>query len=282
MFDRILVPLDGSPRAESVLAHVGRLLRREDAEVLLLRVSEPAYSLARLDSSKLIREDRESATSYLKAAAETLQEQGVRCRVIHKEGGIAESILRAAADLRASLIALSTHGRGGVARWIFGSVAEKILRMASVPVLLLRSFPSGSRGLPLRAQDVPFRRLLVPFDGSKTSAQVIPAAAALAGLFGAEVDVLSVAEGESEAEAREEAEKAVARFEERGAKARALTASGDPALKILDVADEEKADLIAMATHGWTGMTRWMLGSVTEKVLRHSTLPMLVVRPERA
>lgn len=282
MIDRVLVPLDGSPRAEAILAQVGRLLRREDADVLLLRVSEPAYSLARIDTSKLIREERESATAYLKATAEALEEQGVRCRTIHKEGGIAESIVRAAGDLRASLIALSTHGRGGVDRWFFGGVAEKVLRGSPVPVLLMRSFPSGPRGLPLPARDVPFRRLLVPVDGSKTSGQVIPAAAAFAALFEAKVDVLTVAEGESELEAREEAEKAVARFEERGAKARALTTSGDPAVKILDVAEEQKADLIAMATHGWTGMTRWMLGSVTEKVLRHATLPMLVVRPERA
>jgi nucleotide-binding universal stress UspA family protein len=281
MADRILVPLDGSARAERILTQVERLLRREDAEVVLLHVSELAYSLARMDTAKLAKEERQTSSAYLKSAAEGLESRGIRARALQREGAVADGILRAANEVRATLIAMSTHGRTGLARFFLGSVAEKVLRGAPVPVLLLRSFAGGATSAP------PFRRILVPVDGSKTSARVIPAAADLARLFDADVTVLSVAvavepDATASEEAREEAEKVAARFQERGARARAMTAAGDPAAAILDTAEAEKADLIAMATHGWTGLTRWMLGSVTEKVLRHANLPMLVVRPERA
>jgi nucleotide-binding universal stress UspA family protein len=298
MHDRILVPLDASPRAEQILAQVARLLRREDAEVVLLHVSDPSHFLVPAGAATVLEKDRASSDKYLKEAAKTLESQGVRVRALMREGLVADTILRVATDVKATLIALSTHGRSGLARWVLGSVAEKVIRGAPVPVLLMRSFQAGPQGLPLPAGtgEFPFRRILVPVDGSKTSLQVLPAAADFASLFGAEVDVLSVdvpypvpmgAElpppppkaGDS---AREEAERAVARFLEKGVKARPLTSSGDPAARILDTATAERADLIAMATHGWTGVTRWMLGSVTEKVLRHSTLPMLIVRPARA
>lgn len=284
MVDRVLVPLDGSTRAERILSQVERLLKREEAEVVLLHVSELAYSLARLDTTKLAQEERQTTSAYLKSATEALESRGIRVRALQREGSVADTILRTANEVKATLIALSSHGRGGLARFFMGSVAEKVLRGAPVPVLLMRSFAGGA------PSDAPFRRILVPVDGSKTSAQVIPAAAALANLFDADVLVLSVAVPLAEAvemdetavdEAREEAEKVAARFQERGARARPLTATGDPASVILDTAGMEKADLIAMATHGWTGMTRWMLGSVTEKVLRHANLPMLVVRPHR-
>ncbi|HEX7901854.1 MAG TPA: universal stress protein [Planctomycetota bacterium] len=289
MPDRILVPLDASPRAERILVQVARLLRREDAEVLLLHVFDPSRALVPRDAAGKLDRDRSDAEAYLKAAAKTLEARGVRARAITAEGFVADAILRVATDVKATLIALSTHGRSGLARWLLGSVAEKVIRGAPVPVLLVRSFQAAP------SDEMSFRRILVPVDGSKTSLRVIPAAAAFAALFQAEVAVLSVdvpvpvavgveappppTAGDS---AREEAARAVERFREKGVEARALTAVGDPAARILDTAAETGADLIAMATHGWTGLTRWMLGSVTEKVLRHATLPMLIVRPARA
>ena len=293
MSERILIPLDASPRAEQILVQVARLLRREDAEVVLLHVTDPSRFLVPKGAAELVEKDRIASEAYLKGAAKTLEGQGVRARALAKEGLVADTILRAATDVKATMIALSTHGRTGLSRWVLGSVAEKVIRGAPVPVLLVRSFRPGLEALPLPAGQIPFRRILVPVDGSKTSLQVIPAAAGFASLFGAAVDVLSVdvppaslgelpppsTAGES---AREEAERAAARFAEKGVRARALTATGDPAAKILDTATAENADLIAMATHGWTGVTRWMLGSVTEKVLRHAVQPMLIVRPSRA
>lgn len=293
MVDRILVPLDGSPRAEQILAQVARLLKREDAEVIALRVADIPYSLARTDTARLLEEERVSSAPYLKRVVDTLQGQGVRARALRLEGPAADSILKAAGDVGATLIALSTHGRAGLARWALGSVAEKVVRGAPVPVLLMRSFKDGPKGLPLPAgpEERPFRRILVPVDGSETSLSVVPAAAAFAARFEAEIDVLSVempltvpmgaefmppTPPATMERARDAAEKAVARFQEKGLRARAATRVGDPAGGILDASKD--ADLIAMATHGWTGVTRWVLGSVTERVLRHATLPMLIVR----
>ncbi len=298
MADRILVPLDGSPRAEQILVQVSRYLRREDAEVVLFRAVDIPYSLVRADTAALLAEERTAATAYLAEVARTLRGQGVDVRVLLREGPAADAILHAAEDEKATLIALSTHGRSGAARWLLGSVAEKVVRGASAPVLLMRSFRSGPQGVPLPAgaHEIPFRKLLVPVDGSETSLRVVPAAAATASLFGAKADVLcvdiplpTVVHGSIPpmpaprttpgGEAAGAAAAAAARFAERGVEARAMTAAGDPASKILETADAEKADLIAMATHGWTGVTRWVLGSVTEKVLRHATLPMLIVPP---
>lgn len=297
MNDRILVPLDGSPRAEQILVQVARLLRREDAEVTLLRVVDVPYSIARRETTGLLEEERAAATSYLAETVRALEKQGVRARSLPREGSPAEEILRAADDERSTLIAISSHGRGGAARWLLGSVAEKVMRAAPVPVLLTRSFQKGPQGVPLPsgAGELPFRRLLVPVDGGDAALHAVPAAAVFAKLFGAEIDVLRVEEpplpafgvrlpsvprppAAPGADATAEAERAVGRFREYGIPAHALVAVGDPAAVILETADARKADLIAMATHGRSGVSRWALGSVTERVLRHATLPMLVTR----
>jgi nucleotide-binding universal stress UspA family protein len=132
-------------------------------------------------------------------------------------------------------------------------------------------------------------------DGSDASLHVVPSAAAFARLFGSEVDVLRVEEPPLPSigvrlptlsraalvpgpEATADAEKAVRRFEAYGVRARPLTAVGDPGALILETAEADRHDLIAMASHGRSGVSRWALGSVTERILRHATLPMLVVR----
>lgn len=297
MNDRILVPLDGSPSAEQILVQVARLLRREDAEVTILRVAHLPYSISRADSVSLLDADRTSAKAYLAETVRALEKQGVRARSILREGPAAEEILQAAVDEKATMIAISTHGRSGAARWLWGSVTEKVLRGAPVPVLLMRSFQKGPQGVPLPSGpgEIPFRRLLVPVDGGDASLQVVPHAAAFAKLFGSELDVLCVEDlplpplgvqlpsmsrvrpGPAP-EASSAVVKAVGRFREYGVEARPLLALGDPAAVILETAEANGADFIAMATHGRTGVARWALGSVTERVLRHTTLPMLVVR----
>lgn len=281
---RILVPLDGSPRAEQILVQVARLLRREDAQVVLLGV---------------IRDGEKSAASaYLEATSEALSRQGVRVRPLLREGTPAEEIIRAALDERAELIALSTHGRSGVSRWLFGSVAEKVVRGAPVPVLLMRAFEKGPQGVPLPSgpKEIPFRRVLVPIDGSDLSFQALPLAADVAKLFGAEIDVLCVEEpplpplgvelppvsrhSSPGAETRAAVEKAVNELRTRGVESmpHALPCVGDPGALILSTAEANRSDLIVLATHGRGGLSRFLLGSVTERILRHSTLPLLIVR----
>jgi nucleotide-binding universal stress UspA family protein len=295
MNDRILVPLDGSARAEQILVQVARLLRREDAQVILLGVVDLSYSMIPDDGAAR----RKEMEAYLASRADTLARQGVRVRWRLAEGIPASEIARAEEEEKATLIAISTHGRSGLARWLLGSVAEKVLRSASAPVLLTRSFQKGPQGVPLPAGpgELPFRRLLVPVDGSDASLQVVPTAAAFARLFGSEIDVLCVEEpplppwgieippvprqppGPGAATVAA-AKRAVERLRAYDVPAvpDALPAVGDPSALILSKAEERGSDLIVMATHGRSGVARWALGSVAERVLRHGTLPMLIVR----
>jgi nucleotide-binding universal stress UspA family protein len=279
MFDRILVPLDGSDRAERVLSQIARILRRQDSELLLVRSVDVPLSLARIDTAKLEAEETMEAERYLQAVGSRLSTRGVRVRSAVLKGPPALSILDAASREKATMIAMSTHGRGGLSRWILGSVSEKVIRASEVPVLLLRSFRPDLKGSPVPVGDgqVPFRRILVPFDGSEESRASLPAVEHFARLCESEVLFLTVVP-EPGAAPSEETASLAKRANDSGIKARALSLEGDPAGRVLDVAEAEGADLIAMATHGRSGVSRWLLGSVTERVLRSSTTPLLVVR----
>jgi nucleotide-binding universal stress UspA family protein len=303
MLERILVPLDGSPLAEGILAQLRPLLLRRDAEVMLLRVVPFPVSTRVYDTS-LRAEAHLEAKRYLSDMEKLLADKGVRVRTASGEGAPAEEILDAAAREGATMIAMSTHGRSGIARWILGSVAEKVVRASKVPVLLMRSF-AGAPAAPAPKEERALKKILVPLDGSETSMAVLPHVAELAKLYDATAMLLYVEETvfyppgsfagamvglpvvpppepETPRGGGESALKyAIDRLVSAGVRdVITLTSGGDPAVQILEFAARKMADAIAMATHGRTGLSRWVLGSVTEKVLRASPLPMLVVRAE--
>jgi nucleotide-binding universal stress UspA family protein len=273
MLERILVPLDGSPRAEAILAHLRQLLLRKDSEVFLVRVIEPPLSLNARESAGLLEERRTEAKGYLQALKARLEDAGARVDARMGEGYPAEAILEAAKAVGASLIAMSSHGRSGIDRWAFGSVTEKVLRASDVPLLVVRFFAAGS------GEAAPYRRILVPIDGSDHSLQVVQPAGELAALFGADVVLVHVVDPESPSAPMPQIERAQGILRELGVKAEVEVRQGDPATEILSVATQRSVDLIALASHGRTGMSRWVLGSVAEKLLRTSSLPTLVVRP---
>jgi len=291
MFERILIPLDGSPRAELILFPVARILRREDSDVLLLRVTDP------------LPKAKEEAEKYIQDLERRLTERGVKVRGRVVEGSVASGILDIARQESSTMIAMTTHGRGGLARWAMGSVAEKVARASEVPILLVRSFPEAPLGnaSPEPAQELPFRRILVPVDGSLTSMAVVEAAGEFARVFESEVLVLHVwpptlaplyvAPGVPiyrtdpgalfpipSPEKDEMTAPAAERFRRAGLRVTRVTASGDPAAEILDQAQAKGADLVALGTHGRSGVSRWVLGSVAERVLRHSGTHILLVR----
>jgi nucleotide-binding universal stress UspA family protein len=283
MIERILIPLDGSETAEAILPQVRRVLQRHQAEVILLHatpVYPPDFHLA---APGLQAEgDR-----YIRRMTFQAINDGLRCRGLVRSGFAAETILDAARSEDASLIAMSTHGRTGLSRWILGSVAEKIVRASATPVLVLRSFhsPAGETIPRGRLEELPFRNILVPLDGSPASLHVLEAVRAFARPIDAHVTLLAVLEdaetagrwrspgGTLEAAAKQLAEACIP--------SRAETRVGDPALEILKASESLPADLIAMSTHGRSGPSRWVLGSVTEKVLRGATRPMLIARQTR-
>lgn len=147
MYARILVALDGSALAERVLPHAQALAERFGATVALLRATPPPEQLALsagpdgaafLDVAAMRRDERREADRYLRAVATRLAGQGLVVERERPEGTAAEAIVERARGSRADLIAMTTHGRGGFGRLVFGSVADEVLRRAPCPVLLVR------------------------------------------------------------------------------------------------------------------------------------------------
>jgi nucleotide-binding universal stress UspA family protein len=151
MYARIVVALDGSPLAEQVLPHVEALATRFDSTVTLLRTTTapgtiiaettaPTTSVAGpvVDPTPIVEAERREATAYLVSLADRLREQGLTIESEVSEGSAARVIVERAQALRADLIAMTTHGRGGLGRLVFGSVADAVLRSAACPILLVR------------------------------------------------------------------------------------------------------------------------------------------------
>jgi nucleotide-binding universal stress UspA family protein len=152
MYDRIIVPLDGSVVAEQVLPHVQALARQFSSVVILLRATTPPEEVTplaaagpalvagpQLDTAALVEAEAHAASVYLEATAESLRSAGVRVECAQQDGPAAYVILEQARKRGADLIAMTTHGRGGLVRLALGSVADGVVRGAPCPVLLVRA-----------------------------------------------------------------------------------------------------------------------------------------------
>lgn len=281
MLERILVPLDGSEVAEAILGQVCRLLRVKDASVILFE-AVPVPVQPGVEYAPLLSDLKAEAERYIVALERQLQKEGVHARGLVRVGGEATSVLDVARDEKATLIAMATHGRTGLSRFVFGSVAEKVLRASEVPVLLVRSYREAEVGADRTpVQEIPFKRILVPIDGSEKSLAVLPHVKTFAKAVGASVLVLGVVEPTAEGKAGEGeplVRIAVKDLAAEGIPVDPVVRLGDPASEILDATKRHGVDLLAMSTHGRSGPSRWVMGSVTEKVLRAAAVPMLVVR----
>jgi nucleotide-binding universal stress UspA family protein len=278
MFERILVPLDGSARAEAILTQLRRILIHKDAEVILLKVlTIPPVTEA--DAGPPTELLMTQATEYVQGLEQRLSSQGARVRSRVVEGRAAEGILDVAKEERATLIALATHGRSGIARWVLGSVAEKVVRASPVPVLVVRSFKgTGKEAVPAGSGNLSVKKILVPLESTRAAMDIVPSVLELAQVFGSQVLLVNVCEGPACAVPVPQITRAFERLREGGITVEPLMRQGDPAVEILEACRQEGADLIAMTTHGHTGVSRWMLGSVAEKVLRASPVPLLIIR----
>ena len=285
MLERIIVPLDGSLTAEAVLPQVRRILRRQDSEIVLVRAVVPAP----VENSIMMAEASVGAArNYLAGVQERLEREGVRVTTDIRVGSAIGVILEVVEEKKASMIAMATHGATGLKRILLGSVAEVVLRKSPVPVLVVRPFWTDEEVAPEPAETGPFRNLLVPVDGSDLAELALPAALELARLFEARAILLRVLEESKEDDAggvreAEEHLDAISRtFERRGIDTFTLVQKGDAVEEILSSARFHHADLIVMTTHGRSGLSRLVTGSVTEQVLRRATVPLLVVRAAKA
>jgi nucleotide-binding universal stress UspA family protein len=152
MYERIVVALDGSELAERILPHVEALAEKFGSSVTLVRaimplaqiaaLVEPASGGVALDPTLIdetVESEEHEAAAYLEHVANALRQRGLTVQTEHPEGPPEQALLECATRLNADLIALTTHGRGGLERLFFGSVADSVLRKAPCPVLLVRT-----------------------------------------------------------------------------------------------------------------------------------------------
>jgi nucleotide-binding universal stress UspA family protein len=291
MYAVILVPLDGSPLAERALPYAAELARATRARLVLLR-AVLVHELPGVDPSHAQVASVQRAEADLTASAEPLRAGGLAVDVSVYYDQPGRAILDAAAHRPADLIVMSTHGRSGPGRWIFGSVADDVLRHARVPVLLV---PGACQ--PGWAAAGAGRQVLVPLDGSELAEEALAPACELAERLGAGVRLLrvveppvplvadelsypsAVAQDAELAAAQAYLDRVLARLRATGRAGEGSVLVGDPATTIPTVAREQGVDVIAMATHGRSGLARLVLGSVATGVLQRAAMPLLLVRP---
>jgi len=295
MYTRILVPLDGSEVAESVLPYVATLAKGLSAGVHLLSVVISARPLPQSYQEQVLDNLRSLTQEYLSARVDLLQRQGLSVTWDIGEGLPDEIIVREAELEPNTLIAMSTHGRGGILRWTLGSTTDRVLRSATNPLLVIRSQEH-------RPETVQLTDLVLPLDGSALGEQILEHAVPLARALDLRVHVVQVTPSVTDyyrfastgdmgavpyedfaREADDEAEAYLAQVAER-LNARGVSRvelhllHGDPASAVVDMAQDMPNNLVAMTTHGRSGLGRMVLGSVADRVARHSGDPVLVVR----
>ncbi len=296
MINKILVPLDGSELAERALPYAREVARRSNAEILLLTSILPVGIWDATASAINWEREEQLAQKYLDDHSRRLQGDGLRARVKRLHGDPAAAVLHTAGQEGIDLIAMSSHGRSGITRWLFGSVADRIIQSSSVPLLVIRPDDDAPAASPA------FAKILVPLDGSAVAARVLPFVEEIAHLFGASlllfhaVAPVSAYPGfetvnpqiggqaleEMQARARELLSGTGQELQARGLKVSVAISIDLAADGILAAARETGADLIAIDTHGRSGLGRIVLGSVANAVVRRSTLPSLIVRSPAA
>ncbi|MBI4506345.1 MAG: universal stress protein [Chloroflexi bacterium] len=294
MYRTILVPLDGSRLGEGSLALAQILAQATGARLVLVRAAW-AQTMPGIDSGEAQLHALSEAQTYLGNAAAHLAEHGLAIETAVPYAPAPDGILVEAGLRRADLIVMSTHGRSGLGRWVYGSVAEAVLRKSPVPVLLVQ--PTATVETLLTRELRP--ALLVPLDGSRFAEAALPHAIALARALGGRIvlvrvhvppravpELALVAPGvdeEADQQGRLAAETYLAEVVERLRRERlrpqAVLQTGPAAEGILEGARAARAGVIVMATHGRTGLERLLFGSVATEVLHRSVLPLLLVRP---
>jgi len=294
---RILAALDGSPLAEAILDPVRVLATRLGADVVLCHVvavpevvrtstGEPTIEV-------VLKQERSRAEAYLEAAAQRLRSAGIAVRTVTTVGDAAAEVLRSAEGHHADLVAIATHGRSGVRRWLYGSVADAIIHSATKPVLLLR---------PADTPQPPFdiRRVVVGLDGSPIAEAALATAEDIARRFDAPLMLVRVVETSTLAFAGDPAaaiyvdyqrpfdllhegaerylEERAAEVRRRGLNVETVVATGSSADELVAQSRVANGALLVLGTHGRSGWRAAALGSVARRVALLASSPVLLVR----
>lgn len=281
---RVLLPQDGSELSAWALERAETLLRRPGVSATLLRVIEAPAGLAG-DLAYRVDPRHAEAAAALRAQRDRLDAMGVPARAELRFGEPADAILREIRWGGHDLAVLSTHGRGGWARYFLGSVARSVLAGSTIPLLMFRPLQDSDGGLSPAAAREPamFRRILVPLDGSPQAEEILKPAVELARRLDAQMHLVTAVPPGPEAPRRrraaeEELERGRAGLAAGGLKTWVEVRTGDPSRVVEEVALEWGADLVAMTTHGRTGLARTLLGGVADRLLRILPVPVLVSR----
>jgi nucleotide-binding universal stress UspA family protein len=288
MYERILVPLDGSGRAEHALPYAEWLAKRLNSTVTLMT--------ACAQNDPVVR----PLTIYLEKKAEEFEKLGIDVNCSCVIGDIAEEILELSEKNRIGLIAMTSRGASGTSRWSLGGVALKVVLHSNTPILLVRTAERHAARL-----EEGVRSILVPLDGSPVAESILPHIQDRALTTSLEVILLQVtvpigypSVGREVAEA-EKHEKDVKKLNEaraeatqfylserekeltsKGVKVKTVSLTGKPASEmILKYIEDNPVGLTALATHGFSGISKWAFGSVAIDILEGSTRPLLLLRP---
>lgn len=292
MYNSVLVPTDGSEHARRAAEHAVSVAAAVDATVHVLSVVDVQAAAGPFDAGGVdeafVAKLEDEGTEAIEAVEGVTEARGLTdVRTATRQGRPAEAILEYADAEDVDLVTMGTHGRTGIERYVLGSVTEAVVRSAEVPVLTARA--TGRSRVTDGYEDV-----LLPTDGSEYAAEAYDHGIAIARAFGARVHAVNVVNVADLAPSpgAEPAEPVLDSFETAGETATAEIGSqasaagldcvtavreGTPARSLLDYADEEGVDLIAMGTAGRTGPSRYLLGSTTERIIRHADVPVLAV-----
>ena len=319
MFKRILIPLDGSLRAEKAIPVAACLARPSGGKILLAQVATipviyesygPTSYIGEIVNTEVV-----SAEDYLKMVKESEKLAGIQVETSVLVGAPAQTLLSMASMFKADLIVMTTQGKTGVKRWVLGSVAQKIARHSPIPVLVLHE--AGTTTVVSRRDSNPVRAL-VSLDGSVLAKTALEPTAQLIAALSAPVPgalhLLRVVKPLAFDQKKVDAEYIQRTQEQALHKAKTYMQSvvehlregpigklnltitwsvalgedvADTIIRVAEIGEDAgsggipgRCDMIAMATHGRAGLQRWVLGSVTERVLSATRLPLLIVRPE--
>jgi len=286
MWKKILVPLDGSDLAELALPYAQELATAFKSEIILLHVSEPSEN-----------HYRHMHELYVEEVSDRMKERIRRVTPVVVSGKPADEIINYADRNKAGLIIMTSHGRSGIMSWATGSIASKLLQAADMPLLLVRAAKPKRKV----AREVLLNRILLPLDGSEAGEAAVAYVGELMSRLESEVtlfgvissgqhirsvgglDYINYPEEQMEMfkkEAQEYLDGVYRRLKRRkgSVKVTINVGAGDVGQEILKFAEDNRVNLIAISSHGHSGIERWVFGSIANKVVLNSKAPVLVVK----
>jgi len=299
MFDRMLVPLDGSLLAECVLPHAVAIAAPLGAKVTVLHVCEPQGGDEAIQAVDAVawRLKTVEAEAYLEGVAARLREAGLTVESRRLEGRAAEQIVAYAHQQDSDVILLSSHGQSGLTGWNVSSVVQKIIARARVSIMIVRAYQPAGADL----KGLSYSRLMCPLDCSQRAESILPVAVALARAHGAQVvlthfvarpemprrrpyteeelDLLTRVTEVNRSQAEQFLEDVRTELLAEHVDATShVVLSDDPAQSLHDWVKGHEIDLVLMSAHGYTGSTRWPYGSLALNFIVHGSTPLLIAQ----